>query len=156
MTPYPMDPVDATGPMRLVLCAFPAERAAERTVSTILRDRLAACAQMIPIRSRYWWKGQVESADETLVIFKTVPKRVGALFRALEAAHPYEVPELLELDVPRVNHPYLAYLADTIDAEAPPLPLGGGRPSPPPTRRGGPPAQGARHPGRTRAPRRRR
>ena len=151
-----MDPVDATGPMRLVLCAFPADGVATRVARSALELKLAACAQELPLKSQYWWKGRVESADETLVIFKTVPKRVGALFRFLAGAHPYEVPEIVELDVPRVHPPYLAYLAETIDADAPPLPLGGGRArvaaKRPVSRRG----RAAPRPGRTRARRRRR
>ncbi len=148
MTPYPMDPVDATGPMRLVLCAFATPADADRAIERVLSARLAACANALPIRSHYWWKGRLESAEETLVLFKTVPKRVGALFRALEAGHGYEVPEILELDVPRVHPPYLGYLAATIDADAPPLPLGGGRA--PARRRRSPRGPGARAPGRTR------
>jgi len=150
-----MDPVDATGPMRLVLCAFPSDGTAVRVARTALDRRLAACAQELPIRSQYWWNDRVEAAEETLVIFKTVPKRVGALFRFLASAHPYEVPEIIELDVPRVNAPYLAYLASTIDLDAPPLPLGGGRGRSTVTRPAVPRARGARRPGRTRARRRR-
>lgn len=151
-----MDPVDATGPMRLVLTAFPAGDAVEGAVRDVLDRRLAACATIVPARSRYWWNGSVESADEQLVIFKTVPKRVGALFQRLGELHPYEVPEIIELDVPRVATPYLEYLARTIDADAPPLPLGGGSAARSPRRPGSPRGRGARPPGRTRArPRRR-
>ena len=156
MTPYPMDPVDATGPMRLVLTAFPAGEAVEVAVRDLLDRRLAACATLLPARSRYWWNGAVESADEQLVIFKTVPKRVGALFRRLQEIHPYEVPEIVELDVPRVSTPYLEYLARTIDSEAPPLPLGGGSPNRSTRRSGSRRGREARRPGRTPAPRRRR
>ena len=151
MTPYPLDPVDATGPMRLVLGAFANRDDADAAIRRALDARLAACASSWPVRSRFWWRGKVESAEEVLVLFKTVPKRVGALFRAIAAHHPYEVPEIVELDVPRVHPPYLAYLAATIDRSAPPLPLGGGRPR----RRGSPRARGARPPGRTRGRRRR-
>jgi periplasmic divalent cation tolerance protein len=154
VSPYPMDPVDATGPMRLVLTAFPSEAAADRAVRTVLAAKLAACAQSTPVRSRYWWKGRVRSEDEVVVVFKTVPKRVGALFRRLGELHPYDVPELIELDVPRVHPPYLAYLAETLDAEAPPPPLGGGTPTL--RRRAGPRGRGARRPGRTPARRPRR
>ncbi len=151
-----MDPVDATGPMRLVLTAFPSGEAVEAAVRDVLDRRLAACATVLPGRSSYWWKGAVESADEQLVIFKTVPKRVGGLFRRLQEIHPYEVPEILELDVPRVSTPYLEYLAATLDPDAPPLPLGGGTGARSPTRRGSPRGRGARRPARTRGPPRRR
>jgi len=150
VTPYPLDPVDATGPMRLVMTTFPSEAAADRAVASVLGARLAACAQSTPVRSRYWWDGKLRSDAEVLVIFKTVPKRVGALFRRLGELHPYDVPEVIEIDVPRVHPPYLAYLAETLDADAPPPPLGGGRVRA--TRPGSRRARGARRPARTRAP----
>jgi periplasmic divalent cation tolerance protein len=150
MTPYPMDPTEAVGPMRLVLCAFPDRAAAERVSRVALERRLAACANLWPISSRYWWKGMIESTDEVLVIYKTAPKRVGALFEHLASSHPYDVPEIVEIDVGRVHRPYLAYLAGTIDPDAPPPPLGGGDPHP--RRSAGPRARAVRPPGRTRAP----
>ena len=64
----------------------------------VVERKLAACAQRLPIRSTYWWKGQVERSEEVLVLFKTLPKQVGALFRRLRAVHPYEVPEIVELE----------------------------------------------------------
>jgi periplasmic divalent cation tolerance protein len=151
MTPYPLDPVRAVGPMRLILTTYPSREAAVAAVELVLRRELAACANIVPAHSRYWWKGELESADEALVLFKTAPKRVGALFRYLEANHPYEVPEVAEIDVPRVGSAYLRYLAATLDPESPPPPMGGGS-----TRRGARRARGARAPGRTRAPHHRR
>jgi len=151
MSPYPLDPVGAVGPMRFVLTTYPSRESALAAVEAALRQELAACANVVPAHSRYWWKGRLESADESLVLFKTVPKRVGALFRYLEANHPYAVPEVVELDVPRVGGAYLRYLAETLDPESPPPPMGGGS-----TRRGARRAPGARSPGRTRAPHHRR
>lgn len=151
MSPYPMDPVDATGPMRLVLVAAPRGPVSAALARGALKARLAACVSTVDIDSEYWWKGDLERAAEALLVFKTVPKRVGALFRYLAAHHPYEVPEILELDVPRIHEPYLRYLAATIDTAAPPLPLGGGRARTVPTRRGSRRGPGARGPARTRA-----
>jgi periplasmic divalent cation tolerance protein len=146
-----MEPVRSVGPARLILSAFPDRESALEAVSAALAGRLAACGTLLPGESRYLWRGKVETQSEVLVLFKTVPKHVGALFRLLEKRHPYEVPELLEVDLPRVGPAYLRYLAQTIDPEAPPPPLGGGV-----TRRGSRPAPGARVPGRTRARHRRR
>lgn len=150
MSPYRIAPARSTGPMRLVMTTYPSRAAAAQGVGAALRAGLAACANIVPAHSRYWWKGRLESADEALVLFKTVPKRVGALVRHLETHHPYEVPEVAEVDVPRVGPSYLRYLVATLDRAAPPSRLGGGS-----TRRGGPQGRGARSPRRTRAPRRR-
>jgi periplasmic divalent cation tolerance protein len=137
--------------MRLVITTYPSRAAAIAAVDSALEEGLAACANIVPARSRYWWKRRIESSTEALVLFKTVPKRVDALFRHLEATHPYDVPEIAEVDVPRVGTAYLRFLVETLGPEAPPSPLGGGvtRPA---ARRG----RGARSPGRIRAPRRRR
>jgi periplasmic divalent cation tolerance protein len=152
-----MDPVDATGPMRLVLCSFPNEESARQTIDGAIAGRLAACAQRFPIDSTYWWKGNVESAREVLVIFKTAPKRVDRLFRHIADQHPYDVPEIIELDVPRVHVPYLRYLSESIDPDAAPLPLGGRRsPSARTTRPGGRRAREEPHLARTRGRRPRR
>ncbi|HYA57591.1 MAG TPA: divalent-cation tolerance protein CutA, partial [Thermoplasmata archaeon] len=123
MSPYPLEPARALGPMRFVLTTYPSREAALAAVESALSARLAACANVVDVRSRYWWKERLESADEALVLFKTVPKRVGALFRHLESSHPYDVPEIVEVDVPRVGPAYLQYLATTIDPAAPPPPL---------------------------------
>jgi periplasmic divalent cation tolerance protein len=151
VTPFPIEPARAMGPMRIVVSAYPSREAALAAVEGALGRRLAACASLAAADARFWWNGSIESASETLVVFKTVPKRVGALFRFLREGHPYDVPEIIEIDVPRVDPGYLAYLGRTLDASSLEVPSG-----PRPRRRGAPRARGAPPPGRTRAPHRRR
>jgi len=151
VSPFPIEPARAQGPMRFVVTTYPNREAALAAVDAVLASKLAACGNVVDVHSRYWWRGSVETSDEALVLFKTVPKRVGALFRFLETTHPYEVPEIAELDLPRVGSAYLRYLARTLDPAAPPPPLGGG-----PMRRAARRGRGARAPRRTRAPHRRR
>ena len=150
MSPSPVDPGRAVGRMRLVAATYPSNVAAEEAIASVLERRLAACANVIPIRSRYWWKGEIESAEECLVWFKSVPKRVAALLAFLEVSHPYETPEIAEISVPRANARYLAYLASTLDPSPAPSLDGASR------RRVARRARAARGPGRTRAPHRRR
>ncbi|MGI0070933.1 MAG: divalent-cation tolerance protein CutA [Thermoplasmata archaeon] len=141
MTPFPADPEWARGPMRIVVTTYPSRERALAAVGDAVARRLAACGSVVPVDSRYWWGGAVRAESEALVLFKTVPKRVGALFRFLADGHPYSVPEILELDVPRAAPDYLAYLTDTLDRAS--------RPPSRATRRGGPRALGASGPGRT-------
>ena len=150
MSPYPLEPIRSVGPMRLVLTTYPTREAALSATTGAVERRLAACGNLIDADSRYRWRGKVVAAHEVLVVFKTVPKRVGALFRYLKETHPYEVPEIAEIDVPRVDPGYLRYLATTIDSAAPPPPLGGGT-----MRRAGRRGPAVRGPARTRARHRR-
>ena len=150
MSPYPVEPPRAQGPMRLVLTAYPSEQAAQRAIRGALGRRLAACASAIAQRSTFLWRGRRETARETLVVFKTAPKTVGALFRYLSDSHPYEVPEIAEVDVPRAEPAYLAWLTGLVDPSSATGPSGRLR------RPGGRRARGARAPARTRGrPRRR-
>jgi periplasmic divalent cation tolerance protein len=110
VTPLPFEPAEASGPMRVLLTTVPTARDAARIARGAVERRLAACGQHWPIRSVYRWKGRIDSAEEELLLLKTGPKRAGALFRYLAASHPYEVPEIVELDVPRVAPAYLAWL----------------------------------------------
>jgi periplasmic divalent cation tolerance protein len=145
VSPLPVEPARAPGPMRLVLSAYPSDAAAARVVRGVLDRRLAACASSLGQRSTFLWRGRRETASETLVVFKTAPKTVGALFGYLARTHPYEVPEIVELDVARADPRYLAWLAGIVD------PTSAAGPPAPPRRRGGPRGRGARAPGRARA-----
>ncbi len=146
MSPYPADPEWARGPMRLVLTTYPGRERALAAVAGAVERRLAACGSVVPVDSRYVWKGRLVSASESLVLFKTVPKRVGALFRFLADGHPYSVPEIVELDVPRAAPGYLRYLTAALDrASLPPRAGRGAR------RSAAPRGRAARDPGRTRA-----
>ena len=145
MSPTPDDAGGARGPMRIVLTTYPSRERALTAVAGALSRRLAACGSVLPVDSRYWWRGRVQSEKEALVLFKTVPKRVGALFRYLEESHPYSVPEIVELDVPRAAPAYLAYLTGTLDLGSVPA-----SPGLRPRRRGARRVPAVRVPGRIR------
>lgn len=103
------------GPLRLVLSSFPNESSAQKVAHAVVEAGLAACATAVPAISVYRWKGKVEDSQELLMIFKTSTKKVGALFEAVLRLHPYEVPELVELETHRVHDPYLLWVLENVD-----------------------------------------
>jgi periplasmic divalent cation tolerance protein len=91
-----------------VLTTAPSAEVAERMGGALVEERLAACANVVPgIVSIFRWKGAVSHESEVLMILKTTTDAVDALRRRIVELHPYEVPEVLALDV-RDGHP--AYL----------------------------------------------
>lgn len=74
-------------------------RTAPRLVRSILRERLAACANAVPVRSDYWWKGRIERAREVLVSFKTTRAQASRLAKRLGELHSYEVPYIAVMPV---------------------------------------------------------
>jgi periplasmic divalent cation tolerance protein len=84
---------------------------AARMGRTLVEERLAACATLIPaIQSIYRWQGQIESSAETLLLLKTDSDRLVALEARLQQLHSYQVPELLVIAIESGSHPYLEWL----------------------------------------------
>jgi periplasmic divalent cation tolerance protein len=101
--------------MKIVISTFPSKRAASDVGTMVVRDRLAACMTTVSARSIYWWKGEVESTDEVMALFKTTPQKVKALVREIERLHPYDVPEIIELEASHANRGYLKWLGESLD-----------------------------------------
>lgn len=84
---------------------------AELIARRLVEDRLAGCVSVVaPVRSFYRWKGEIESAEEWLLVIKTSRERFDELRMVLEAAHSYEVPEVLAVPVVEGSPNYLAWL----------------------------------------------
>jgi periplasmic divalent cation tolerance protein len=100
----------AAAGVRVVLVTAPPRRA-RALARSLVAYRLAACVNLVPgVRSVYRWKGRVEEAGETLLVAKTSAARLPDLLAAVEALHPYEVPEGIALRVDAGLAPYLAWV----------------------------------------------
>jgi periplasmic divalent cation tolerance protein len=84
---------------------------AEQLARRLLEARLAACVNVImQIRSFYWWQGKIEESGEWLLVIKTSREVFGQVRSVLEAAHSYELPEVLALPVVEGSPNYLAWM----------------------------------------------
>jgi periplasmic divalent cation tolerance protein len=106
---------DAISPARIVLTTAANPEEARRLARTLVEERLAACATLIPaVESVYRWKGVVESATETMLLIKTGPDQLAALEARLHELHSYETPEFLVLKVESGSHAYLEWLLGSL------------------------------------------
>jgi periplasmic divalent cation tolerance protein len=84
----------------LVYTTFPDEAVAAEIAEALVRDKLAACVNLIPgMRSVYAWKGEVEHGEEVVGIVKTRAGLKEEVRAALKARHPYETPIVLFIPV---------------------------------------------------------
>jgi periplasmic divalent cation tolerance protein len=98
----------------IALCTFPNAETARKVAREIIELRLAACANVLPqVHSIYWWKGEVETGDETLVIFKLPASQYDSFETKLRALHPYEVPEIISCKIERGLPDYLQWVAES-------------------------------------------
>lgn len=109
-----MPSADSTA--RIVMTTTASAAEAETLGRTLVEERLAACATLVPsVQSIYRWQGAVESAAETLLLLKTTVERLAALEARLHALHSYQTPEFLVLPVESGSSGYLAWLLECVN-----------------------------------------
>jgi len=85
----------------------------------LVEQRHAACVSILPgLTSVYAWKGQIESAEESLLLIKTRLANFPELERFIKELHPYEVPEILAIPVQAGSADYLAWLRESVSGAA--------------------------------------
>jgi len=108
----------APSPVVVVLSTAPDASVAERIGRTLVEERLAACANVLPgVTSVFRWKGAVETEAEVLMVIKTTADTVERTRRRLVELHPYEVPEVLALGVVDGHLPYLDWVRDEVGTD---------------------------------------
>lgn len=96
----------------VVMTAVGSDDEARDLSRSLVEEGLVACAQRLPIGSIYRWEGAVVEDTETLVLLKTHRARSAELMATLEARHPYDVPEIIELPVMDGSPSYLRWIDD--------------------------------------------
>ena len=97
----------------LALSTFPDAEIARRISNQLVDERFAACANILPaVESVYRWKEKIESGNETLVFFKVSEDRQSAFQDKLRSLHPYDVPEIIFLEVGSGLPEYLRWVEE--------------------------------------------
>ena len=113
--------VEASGGDVLIgFCTVPDRPAAERIATALVEERLAACVNIVPgVVSVYRWEGKVQQSEELLLLIKTtrqVPMQ--EIRERLLTLHPYDVPEFLLVPVSSGLEKYLAWVGQSVTADA--------------------------------------
>ncbi len=97
----------------IIISTFPDKKTITSIANQLVKKKLAACVNITKISSVYSWKGKIENQSEYLALFKTTKKNLQALKKELEKLHPYDVPEIVEINPISINKPYLKWLVDS-------------------------------------------
>lgn len=94
-----------------VYVTFPADFAVEEAVTALVREKLAACGNLMTgATSLYSWEGRIERDAETIAILKTTADRIEALVARLREIHPYDTPCIVAWPVIGGFGPYLEWV----------------------------------------------
>ena len=104
--------MEISTPHILVYITAPSREQAEYLAETLVRERLVACANIVdPVRSCYWWEGEVQHSTESLCLCKTTRERFEAVEKRVIALHPYAVPCIVALPLVAGSAPFLEWIS---------------------------------------------
>jgi periplasmic divalent cation tolerance protein len=105
----------------LAFSTFPNSESARAAVYALVDKKLVACGNILPgVQSVYRWKGEVESAEETLVIFKLAASNYDVFERELKSLHSYAVGEVIAIPITRGSGDYLRWIQESCARESGP------------------------------------
>ena len=96
----------------VVLVTAASEAEALKLAETLVQEKLAACVNLLPVRSVYTWQGELQRDNEYQLIIKTRLDRFEQLAERVRALHSYEVPEIIGLPITHGTPDYLGWLSE--------------------------------------------
>lgn len=97
---------------QLVLSTCPDAEVARTIARQLVERRLAACANVLaPCESIYEWQGRICAEGEVPLLIKTTKARYAAVEALVRELHPYELPEIVAVDLVAGLPAYLAWVA---------------------------------------------
>ena len=97
----------------IIVSTYPTKKSISKIANELVKNKIVACVNISKISSVYSWKNKVENTSEYLAIFKTITKNKTVLKKKIEETHPYDVPEIVEIDIASVNRSYLNWLVES-------------------------------------------
>lgn len=87
---------------------------ARKVARFLVLERLVACANIIPwVESVFMWNQQLETTQETKVIFKTTKRLFHKVKQIILENSKYEVPEILMIPIIDGNQAYLDWVEES-------------------------------------------
>jgi periplasmic divalent cation tolerance protein len=90
------------------------KKEAKKIGLTLVKKRLAACCNIFPIESIYWWQDKVAKDREVVLIAKTLKKNFKKVEKEVKKLHGYKVPCILEISIKEGNIKYLNWLKNAL------------------------------------------
>jgi periplasmic divalent cation tolerance protein len=97
----------------LIISTYPNKKLILKITNDLVKTKIIACANISKIDSVYSWNGKIQNSSEYIVIFKTITKNKSKLKKIIAETHPYDVPEIAEIDVTSINKSYLNWLIES-------------------------------------------
>ncbi|UCD08817.1 MAG: divalent-cation tolerance protein CutA [Dehalococcoidales bacterium] len=79
----------------------------------LIEERLAACANILPVKSIYRWEDSIEDDAEVVMFIKTRSSLAEKVTERVKSLHSYEVPCIVVLPIKQGNTEYLQWIEES-------------------------------------------
>ena len=97
----------------IIISTYPNKKSITKIANKLVQNKIAACVNITKISSIYSWQGKIENVSEYIALFKTTQKNKKSLKEKIKASHPYDVPEIAEINITSINKSYLKWLVES-------------------------------------------
>lgn len=87
---------------------------APKIAQHLLEKRLVACTKFIPITAAYWWDGEIEHTDETLLVLESAEDLFGEIETELEKIHSYDTFVLTQIPMTNISSKARSWLDESL------------------------------------------
>jgi periplasmic divalent cation tolerance protein len=101
----------------VVLSTCGSRKEAHKIARDILRRKLAACVNILPVTSYYRWKGKIAVHREYLLLVRTRSEVFGKLKERILAIHSYQLREIVSLKITEGYEKYLDWIDEEVRAQ---------------------------------------
>ena len=99
----------------LLLSTVPSRPSARKIAQTLLKRKLAACINIVPhVSSFFWWQNKIEGAHELLLVIKTTKRQLKKTEQVIRSLHSYQVPEIIGWPIMYGYPPYLKWVRKSV------------------------------------------
>ena len=88
---------------------------AKKIGEELVSKKMVACANYFPIKSTFFWEGNVEGEDEYVSLLKTKSENWNKVKKEVKKLHPYDTPAIIKFEV-ESNEEYEEWIKDNSNA----------------------------------------
>lgn len=98
----------------LIYVTCPSLEEARKIGRKLVEERLAACVNIFPVNSIYFWEGEVRGALEFALIIKTLEEKYEDIEKMVKDLHSYDNPCVVCLKVFKASENFVGWIRNVI------------------------------------------